>query len=107
MAARHAVICAHLGKPAAPAWVGAREGWGPTAASPGPVPKFGVGALRNQSRHRGCFFSHLLRQPAIIWDAPAARARHDQELCLRWDRQAERRSPESRETWGRGPAVLN
>jgi hypothetical protein len=29
MAARHAVIYSRLGKPDAPAWVGAREGWGP------------------------------------------------------------------------------
>jgi hypothetical protein len=84
MAARHAVIYSRLGNNRdAPAWVGAREGVGPTAASPGPVPKSGVVALRNQSRHRGCFFSHLLRQPAIIWGAPAVRASHDQELGLR------------------------
>ena len=67
--------CFHLG--------GARGRGGLTAASPGPVPKSGVVALRNQSRHRGCFFSHLLHQPAIIWGAPAARASHDHELGLR------------------------
>ncbi len=66
MAARHAVIYSRLGNyRMLPPGVGAQEGVG-AEASPGPVPKSGVVALRNQSRHRGCLFSHLLRQPAIV-----------------------------------------
>ena len=81
----------------APAW-GGRPGRVGAEASPGPVPKSGVVALRNQSRHRGCFFSHLLRLPAIVRRASGQGERRP-ELGMRWDRRAERRNPESRETW--------